>query len=60
MFRNGWDNNIKDADAIPALANGSKARPGEVNGDETAKLPLATTSTRFLKKQLPAACGFSL
>ena len=24
MFRNGWDDNIKNADAIPALEGGSK------------------------------------
>jgi hypothetical protein len=34
MFRNGWDNNIKDADAIPALQSGSKARTAEANGEE--------------------------
>ena len=41
MFRNGWDNNIKDADARPVLENGSKARSAEAGGAETVKVPLA-------------------
>lgn len=41
MFRNGWDNNIKSADAIPVLENGSKARTAEAGGAATATMPLA-------------------
>lgn len=41
MFRNGWDNNIKDADALPLLENGSKVRTAEAAGAATATLPLA-------------------
>jgi uncharacterized protein len=41
MFRNGWDNNIKSADAIPFLESGSKARTAEAGGDATATMPLA-------------------
>lgn len=41
MFRNGWDNNIKDADAIPALENGSKARTAEAGGAANVTVPLA-------------------
>jgi fermentation-respiration switch protein FrsA (DUF1100 family) len=41
MFRNGWDNSIKSADAIPALENGSKARSAEAGGAETVTMPLA-------------------
>lgn len=41
MFRNGWDNNIKDADAIPALESGSKARSAEAGGAATVTIPLA-------------------
>lgn len=41
MFRNGWDNNIKDADAIPALESGSKARTAEAGGAATVTVPLA-------------------
>jgi fermentation-respiration switch protein FrsA (DUF1100 family) len=41
MFRNGWDNNIKDADAIPALESGSKARGAEAGGAATVTIPLA-------------------
>jgi fermentation-respiration switch protein FrsA (DUF1100 family) len=41
MFRNGWDNNIKSADAIPVLENGSKARTAEAGGAATVTVPLA-------------------
>jgi uncharacterized protein len=41
MFRNGWDNNIKSADAIPVLENGSKARTAEARGAATVTVPLA-------------------
>jgi uncharacterized protein len=41
MFRNGWDNNIKDADAIPALEGGSQARTAEANGAAIVQIPLA-------------------
>lgn len=41
MFRNGWDNNIKDADAIPVLEGGSKARTAEAGGAATVTMPLA-------------------
>ena len=41
MFRNGWDNNIQSADAIPALENGSKARTAEAGGAATVTVPLA-------------------
>jgi hypothetical protein len=39
MFRNGRDNNIKDAHATPASDNGSKARTAEANGTEIQKMP---------------------
>ena len=41
MFRNGWDNNIKDADAIPALEAGSNARTAEAGGAAIITIPLA-------------------
>lgn len=41
MFRNGWDNNIRSADAIPALEAGSKARTAEAGGAATVTIPLA-------------------
>ena len=41
MFRNGWDNNIKSADAIPVLENGSNARTAEARGAATVTVPLA-------------------
>jgi fermentation-respiration switch protein FrsA (DUF1100 family) len=41
MFRNGGDNSIKSADAIPALEAGSKARTAEAGGAQTVTIPLA-------------------
>ena len=41
MFRNGWGNNIKSADTIPVLENGSKARTAEASGAGTLTVPLA-------------------
>lgn len=41
MFRNGWENNIKDADALPALEGGSGARTSDANGNPIATIPLA-------------------
>lgn len=41
MFRNGWDNSIKDADAIPALQAGSDARTSDARGNDIATIPLA-------------------
>jgi fermentation-respiration switch protein FrsA (DUF1100 family) len=39
MFRNGWDSNVKEADAIPALENGSKARTAEAGGAVFVTMP---------------------
>lgn len=41
MFRNGWDNDIKSADAIPVLQNGSQARTAEAKGAALVQMPLA-------------------
>ncbi|MPT37527.1 MAG: alpha/beta hydrolase [Achromobacter sp.] len=41
MFRNGWDNNVKDADAVGLLEYGSNARSGDAGNAELATLPLA-------------------
>ncbi len=41
MFRNGWENTIKDADAIASLEAGSNARTSDARGAEIATLPLA-------------------
>lgn len=41
MFRNGWENTVKDADALPYIAHGSQARTSDTNGTELATLPLA-------------------
>lgn len=43
MFRNGWENTVKDADALPYIAHGSQARTSDANGTELATLPLAPT-----------------
>lgn len=37
MFRNGWDNNVKDADAIPLIEMGDKAR---TEAEATGKEPI--------------------
>lgn len=41
MFRNGWNNDIKDADALPMLIAGGKARTADANSDEFQTIPLA-------------------
>lgn len=41
MFRNGWENTVKDADALPYIEHGSQARTSDANSTELATLPLA-------------------
>ncbi|MET0029151.1 MAG: alpha/beta hydrolase [Candidatus Thiodiazotropha sp.] len=41
MFRNGWDNNVKDSDAIPYLQAGSDARTLDASGAEIVTIPMA-------------------
>lgn len=41
MFRNGWENTVKDADAIPYIQAGSDARTADVNSGNIATIPLA-------------------
>ena len=41
MFRNGWLNNVKDADATALLVQGSDARTGSAVGGKEAIFPLA-------------------
>ena len=41
MFRNGWDNNVKDGDAIPYIKAGSDARTSDAAGNAVATIPLA-------------------
>lgn len=41
MFRNGWENNVKDADATPYIAAGSDARTSDASGAAPATIPLA-------------------
>ncbi len=41
MFRNGWDNNVQDADAAPYLQAGSDARTSDASGADMATMPLA-------------------
>ena len=41
MYRNGWENSVKDTDAIPYLESGSKARTAEAGGAATVTMPLA-------------------
>ncbi|MBV8326371.1 alpha/beta hydrolase [Chryseobacterium sp.] len=41
MFRNGWENNVKDHDALPYLLAGSHARTAEAGDGEIQLFPLA-------------------
>lgn len=41
MFRNGWDNSVKSADALPYLLAGSAARTADAQGKAYATMPLA-------------------
>ncbi|MGI2260182.1 alpha/beta hydrolase [Shewanella sp. GXUN23E] len=41
MFRNGWDNSVKDSDAIPYIEAGSQARTSDANGTGFVTIPLA-------------------
>lgn len=41
MFRNGWENTVKDADAVGYIAFGSQARTSDAAKTELATLPLA-------------------
>lgn len=41
MFRNGWENTAKDADALPYLEAGSAARTADASNNEMATMPLA-------------------
>lgn len=41
MFRNGWDNTVKDADAVGYLDFGSNARTSDIASGEFASIPLA-------------------
>lgn len=40
MFRNGWENNVQDADALPYIQAGSDARSADAAGG-SASMPLA-------------------
>ncbi len=41
MFRNGWENTVKDADALPYIQAGSDARTADVTSGNIATIPLA-------------------
>lgn len=41
MFRNGWENNVQDADAVGYLDFGSSARTSDAASDSYATIPLA-------------------
>lgn len=41
MFRNGWESNVKDADALPYLIAGSISRTNDASGAPIATMPLA-------------------
>lgn len=41
MFRNGWENTVKDADALPYIEVGSNARTADAASATKARMPLA-------------------
>lgn len=41
MFRNGWENNVKDTEALPYLLIGSNARTADANNPDVQTIPLA-------------------
>jgi len=41
MFRNGWENTVKDADALPYIEAGSNARTADASNQSMAQMPLA-------------------
>ncbi|NIF07113.1 alpha/beta hydrolase [Chryseobacterium sp. Tr-659] len=41
MFRNGWENTIKDEDALPYLLEGTNARTADAGNTEVQTIPLA-------------------
>lgn len=41
MFRNGWNNDVKDADAIPVRNMGADARRAAADGHDEGRFPLA-------------------
>lgn len=41
MFRNGWDNNVRDIDALPYIEAGSNARSADAASTQKATMPLA-------------------
>ncbi|MBX3232633.1 MAG: alpha/beta hydrolase [Labilithrix sp.] len=41
MFRNGWENTVKDADALPYIEAGSNARTADASSKSMATIPLA-------------------
>ncbi|EJL6393523.1 alpha/beta hydrolase [Vibrio navarrensis] len=41
MFRNGWENNVKDNEAMPYIEAGSGARTSDASGADIATMPLA-------------------
>ncbi|MCB1608786.1 MAG: alpha/beta hydrolase [Xanthomonadales bacterium] len=41
MFRNGWENNVEDADAIPYIQAGSDARSADAADNGFVTMPLA-------------------
>src|SRR6516165_645555 len=59
VLRNGRDNNIKSADAVPALENGTKARTSEAGREETVTVPLPPLQKEDAPtKELQEACEY--
>ncbi len=41
MFRNGWDNDVQDSEALPYLQAGSDSRTSDASGNDIATIPMA-------------------
>jgi len=41
MFRNGWENDVNTADALPILDGGAQARTAEAGGADSVTIPMA-------------------
>ncbi|MBF7688148.1 alpha/beta hydrolase [Acinetobacter rathckeae] len=44
MFRNGWDNNVEDQDALAYIQAGSNIRSADIKSGEFAQMPLAPSN----------------
>ena len=57
MFRNGWTNTVKDADALPYLLAGAEARSKDASGTEIVTMPLAPLREEDAPNTYPIDCA---